>query len=198
MIKIGITGGIGSGKTTVCRVFELLGVPVYNADDESKKIVDNNKEVKEKIVSAFGKDVLNENGFIDRKKLASYVFNNKQNLEKLNSIIHPVVGEQFEEWVKKHQSCPYIIKEAAILFESGAYKQVDEVITVTSPLELKIKRAMSRDRITREQVEQRINNQMSDEEKIKRSKCVIVNDEQRLLIPQVLKIHEQLNKSTHL
>ena len=192
MIKVGITGGIGSGKTTVCEIFELLGVPVYYADTEAKVILDSNEAVKTSIISAFGKSILNNEGKIDKKKLASFVFNSKANLEKLNAIVHPIVREHFENWLKQHSSQKYILKEAAILFESGSYKLVDKIITVVAPLELKINRTMERDKITREQVEQRINNQLSDNDKIKRSHFLIHNDEQQLLIPQILKIHHQI------
>jgi len=195
MIQVGITGGIGSGKTTVCKVFELLGVPVYYADDEAKHLLDFNHEVKTSIVSYFGKEVLNEDGAINRKKLASFVFNDKGKLEKLNSIVHPAVAAHFEGWITRHSHYPYILKEAAILFESNINTAIDKVITVTAPVELKINRAMQRDKITREQVEQRMQNQMSDEEKIKRSQFVIYNDEQQLLIPQILTIHSLLVKS---
>ena len=191
MIKIGITGGIGSGKSTVCKVFELLGVPVYYADDEAKKIL-NDTAVKETIRKIFGNIVFDETGGIDRKKVAELVFNDKQKLEKLNSIIHPAVGAHFEEWLKKQKEKSYIIKEAAILFESGAYKQVDKIITVTAPLELKIKRAMQRGGITRSQVEERMSNQISDMEKIERSQYLIENDDEHLIIPQILKIHQEL------
>lgn len=192
MIKIGITGGIGSGKSTACKIFELLGVPVYYSDDESKKLLTSDNELKNAIVKTVGEDVLNEEGLIDRKKLAELIFNNKENLTKINNIIHPAVAKHFENWVKAHAHQPYILKEAAILFESGAYKQVDKIIAVTSSKELKIERAMKRNGSTREQVEQRINNQMSDEEIIKRSQFVIHNNEEELIIPQVLKIHKQL------
>ena len=192
MLKIGITGGIGSGKTTVCRVFEILGVPVYYADDESKKILDNNKEVKEKILKKFGNELLTEKGVIDKQKLAALVFQDKQKLQELNAIVHPAVGIHFENWVEQNQSHTYILKEAAILFEIGAYKQVDKVLTVVAPTELKIKRAMQRQNITREQVIERINNQMSDEEKINRSQFVIHNDDEHMLIPQIIAVHQQL------
>ncbi len=191
MLKLGITGGIGSGKTTVCRLFELLGIPVYYADEESKKLLDEDKEVKKQVVGIFGDSILNDAGFIDRKKLAGIVFNNKEQLEKLNSILHPAVGLHFENWLKKQKS-PYILKEAAILFESGAFKQVDKVLTVVAPLELKIQRTMKRDGVSKEEVETRIKLQMSDEDKIKRSDFVINNNEQELLISQVLAIHKQL------
>ena len=191
MIKVGITGGIGCGKTTVCKVFELLGVPVYYADDEAKKLLGFDENVKKNILQTFGSSILNDNGIIDRKKLASFVFNNKEKLEKLNSIVHPAVNLHFENWLKKYSSQKYILKEAAILFESGAYKFVDKVIAVIAPIELKINRAMQRDKITREQVMQRMSNQMKDEEIIKRSQFFIHNDEQQLLIPQIISLHNQ-------
>ncbi len=192
MLKIGITGGIGSGKTTVCKIFEMLGVPVYYADEESKKILVTDKNVKAAILKTFGKDILNDENNIDRQKLATLVFNDKQKLESLNSIVHPAVNEHFKNWLKKYSFQKYILKEAAILFESGAYKAVDKVIAVVAPVELKIDHAMKRDKITREQVLQRIANQAKDSYIIKHSQFVIHNDEEQLLIPQVIAVHKQL------
>jgi dephospho-CoA kinase len=194
MLKIGITGGIGSGKTTVCKVFKLLGIPIYFADDEAKKILDTSIDVKTNIINTFGIEVIDTNGIIDRKKLALKIFNNKENLEKLNSIVHPAGAKHFENWLHENKSAKYILKEAAILFESKAYKAVDKVITVTAPIELKIQRAMQRDNTDRASIEQRIKNQLSDEEKIKRSHFIIYNDEQQLLIPQIIDIHHKLIK----
>jgi len=194
MIKTGITGGIGSGKTTVCKVFELLGIPVYYADEEAKKILDNDPDVKKNVLTVFGYEVLSEQGLIDRKKISAIVFKDQQKLAQLNSIIHPVVALHFSNWLLPYSSHKYIIKEAAILFESDAYKQVDKVITVVAPVALRIKRAMQRDGMSLEQVEQRMKYQMNDEEKMKRSAFVIHNDEQQLLITQVIAIHEQLSK----
>lgn len=191
MLKLGITGGIGSGKTTVCKLFELLGIPVYFSDEESKKLLTEDLTVKHQVLALFGNTILDEEKNIDRKKLASIVFNNKEQLEKLNAILHPAVGVHFEEWLKK-QKTPYILKEAAILFESGAYKQVDKIVTVVAPLELKIQRTMKRDGSSKEAITSRMQLQLPDEEKIKRSDFVIQNDEQTLLIPQVLAIHSTL------
>ncbi|MBL7884254.1 MAG: dephospho-CoA kinase [Bacteroidia bacterium] len=193
MKKVGITGGIGSGKSTVCKVFELLGAPVYYADDEAKKMLDFDTSIKSNLIYLFGNSVLNDEGTIDRKKLASIVFNDKAKLEKLNSIIHPAVASHFEEWCQLNKSALFIIKEAAILFESNAYKQVDKIITVVAPVELKIERVLKRDATTKEDVLNRMANQMSDEEKIKKSDFVINNDEQQLIIPQVLVIAKQLS-----
>ena len=191
MKKIGITGGMGSGKTTACRVFELLGIPVYYSDEESKKILSSDKIVRVELLQLFGNDILDADDKIDRKKLATLVFNNKLALDQLNAVLHPAVGKHFEKWLLIQQA-PYIIKEAAILFESGAYKQVEKVITVTAPLELRIKRILKRDNTSREEILQRIERQMSDEEKIERSDIVLVNDEEVLLIPQILKVHQSL------
>ncbi len=191
MLKIGITGGIGSGKSTVCKMFEIIGIPVFYADTESKKILYGDENIKQKILTAFGNSILDDAGLIDRKKLATIVFNNKAELENLNNILHPAVALHFENWVKQQNSA-YVLKEAAILFESGAYKQVDNVIAIVAPLELKIKRTIGRDAITVEEVLARMKNQLTDEEKIKRSDFVIYNDEQQLLIPQVLKVHSLL------
>jgi dephospho-CoA kinase len=191
MKKIGITGGMGSGKTTVCGIFELLGIPVYYSDEESKKILSRDESVKKELLTIFGNDILDNNARIDRKKLAALAFSNKSVLEKLNAVLHPAVGRHFEEWLSA-QKAAYIIKEAAILFESGAYKQVEKVITVVAPLELRIKRILKRDNTSEAEVLQRIGKQMSDEEKIKRSDLILMNDEKELLIPQILKIHAEL------
>ncbi len=193
MIKVGITGGIGSGKTTVCKLFELLGIAVYYSDDEAKKILNHDPTVKSELLNLFGTTILNEFDQIDRKKIAAIVFSDTTKLVKLNAIVHPAVATHFEDWCKK-QSSSYILKEAAILFESGANKQVDKTIVVTAPVELKLLRVMARDKTTEAEVLKRMANQLPDEEKIKLSDFVINNDEQNLLIPQVLLVHNQLRK----
>jgi dephospho-CoA kinase len=193
MFKVGITGGIGVGKTTVCKVFELLGVPIYYSDDAAKIVLET-QDVKTKIVEAFGSDVLASDGALDKKKLAAIVFNDKTKLAILNSIVHPAVETHFKQWMSSHTNAPYIIKEAAILFESGASLAMNKIITVTAPLELKIQRAMMRDKSSREQIEERIKNQLSDDEKINRSDFVIYNDNQQLVIPQVINTHEAILK----
>lgn len=193
MFKVGITGGIGVGKTTVCKVFELLGIPIYYSDDAAKIVLET-QDVKTKIIQAFSNDVLASDGALDKKKLATIVFTDKAKLTVLNSIVHPAVDTHFKQWVSAHTNAPYIIKEAAILFESGASLAMDKVITVSAPLELKIQRAMMRDTATHEQIEERIKNQMSDDEKIKRADFVIYNDNQQLVIPQVITTHEAILK----
>lgn len=190
MLKIGITGGIGSGKTTVCQLFELLDVPVYYADDASKQLLISDPEIKKRVVELFGQDILEENGIISRKKVASRVFGNEEGLKKLNAIMHPAVGLHFEKWLEQQTSSSYIIKEAAILFESGAYKQLDKVIAITAPEELRISRVMKRDGSKREEVTRRMAAQLSEQERVERSQFIIVNDDQQLVIPQVLKLHE--------
>lgn len=194
MLKIGITGGIGSGKTTVCRIFELLDVPVYYADDASKHLLISDPLIKSKIIAAFGADVLDEHQSISRKKVGAVVFENKEQLQKLNSIMHPAVALDFEEWLQKHNQASYIIKEAAIMFESGAYLQMDKIVTVSAPEELRIARVMKRDGVSAEEIQQRMRAQLPEEERIKRSQFVIQNNEQQLVIPQVMNLHQEFLK----
>jgi dephospho-CoA kinase len=190
MIITGITGGIGSGKTTVCAVFEVLGVPVYYADDESKRLLDV-PHISEAIIKIFGEGVISE-GKIDRKKMAALVFNDAEKLHQLNEIMHPAVKKHFAGWCEQHKNVPYVLKEAAILFESGTYKNVQKVITVTAPVEMRINRVMQRDKLAKEEVEKRIASQWSDEEKIKHSDFVIQNNEEQLIIPGIIQIHKEL------
>jgi len=196
MIKVGLTGGIGSGKSTVSKVFARLGIPVYLADEEARQLVDNSTEIKSAIQQYFGKDILDKEGHLRRKALAEIVFKDKVKLDQLNSIIHPAVQKHFVAWASGQVPFPYVIKEAAILFESGSYKNVDVVITVSAPLELRIKRIEQRDGVSRESVLERIKNQLSEEERIKRSQYVINNDEEQLLIPQILSVHQELIKKS--
>lgn len=194
MIKIGITGGIGSGKSTVSEIFSLFGIPVYIADAESKKLVNTSPTVRKKLTEVFGKD-LYRNGMLDKALFASLIFNDKKKLEIANRIIHPEVEKDFLAWIDKHKDYPIIAKEAAILFESGFNKFVDAVITVYTPLEQRIQRTVERDAVSREKVLERINSQMPDEEKVKLSDFTIVNDETQSLISQVLNILHKLNYS---
>jgi len=191
MIKIGLTGGIGSGKTTVAKIFEVLGIPVYYADDAAKHLMNTDPGLKEQIIKNFGEGSY-INGELDRKYIAAIVFNEKAKLELLNSLTHPATIRNAEEWMKK-QNSPYIIKEAALLFESGANRSVDQVIGVYAPLPLRIQRTMQRDRITKEDVLKRVSRQMDEEEKIKRCDHVIINDEDQLLVPQVLNLHKKFS-----
>jgi dephospho-CoA kinase len=190
MIKVGLTGNIGSGKSTVARVFEILGIPVYHADAEAKKFLDD-KNVRDSLIREFGSEIF-ENGMINRKKLANLVFNSKDALNFLNSLIHPLVRKDFENWTAVHSESSYIIQEAAILFESGFYKMFDRVITVTSSLEQAVSRVVARDGVSEKDVLNRMKNQWSSEKKQKLADFVIYNDESKLVIPQILEIHNEL------
>lgn len=170
---IGLTGGIGSGKTTVAKHMESLGIPVYIADDEAKKLMKSD-EVIEEIQATFGQDII-ENGNINREKLAQLVFNNSEKLQKLNSIVHPRVKKHFDTWVEKHKTHPLVVKEAAILFESGGNKDCDFIITVTAPIEIRLQRVIERDKTAKESVLKRMQSQLSDEQRIAKSDYVINN-----------------------
>jgi dephospho-CoA kinase len=191
-MKIGITGGIGSGKTSVCHVFNILGIPLFSADYEAKMIMENNAEVINGINSIVGKDIY-PGGNLDRISLAAIIFNNKNTLEKVNALVHPVVFDQFRIW-EMEQSAQYIIMEAAILFESGASRFVDKTVSVVAPIEERIKRIIHRNGLSREQVIARMKNQMDDEDRIKLSDYVIQNSENDMIIPAVLKINEDILK----
>lgn len=170
---IGLTGGIGSGKTTIGNYFRSLGIPVYMVDDEGRKITDR-EDVVRQIENIFGSSVI-ENGKANRKKLSEIVFNDKDKLRQLNQIIHPAVRKNFEDWMKDQQDQPFIIRESAILFESGRDKDCDFIISVIAPMEERIKRVMQRDQVSRESVLERINNQLTDEERISKSDFIIEN-----------------------
>jgi len=192
MIKIGITGGIGSGKTTVCRIFEKLGIPVFYADTVAKEIMITDPVLREGIVKAFGKDSYDLSGKLNNKYIAQIVFNDKQELDKLNGLVHPAVFRAFDSWEETiSANVPYTLKEAALLFESGSYKMCDKNILVTAPAEVKIQRVIARDGATRAQVEARMDKQLSDDEKKKMADFLITNDESQSVILQVLELHHQ-------
>lgn len=195
MYSIGITGGIGSGKTTVCRLFELLGVPVYYSDDRAKWLMNYDPEVKLALIKAFGKNTFEQDGRLDRAYLAGIVFKNKEKLEELNQIVHPAVFEDAKKWANTFEDQPYLLREAALFFETGSYTQMDQMIMVYAPQEMRIDRVMKRDEVDRDQVLARIKNQLSDEEKIEKSDHIIYNDGSRLLIPQILELHYKLLNS---
>ena len=186
---IGLTGGIGSGKTTVANHFRVAGIPVYIADDEARKIMQSD-EINAEIKKKFG-DTVFDNGILNREKLSGIVFNDPEKLKLLNAIIHPAVKKHFSSWILNHKNTPYIIYEAAILFESGSYKDCDIIITVTAPLESRIQRVIQRDRTTRENVLSRINMQWNDEKRIEKSDFVIENDTTEIAksaVDKILKI----------
>lgn len=189
-LKLGITGGIGSGKTSVCRVFSILGIPVFSADPVAREIMDNDDQVIKQINIITGRNMY-EKGELDRQALAALIFNDTSLLEKVNALVHPVVFDHFKRW-ELEQEAPYVIMEAAILFESGASKLVDRIASVVAPVEERVARVIKRNRLTREQVLDRIRNQMDDEERIRISDYVIYNSENDMIIPAVLKIHEDL------
>jgi dephospho-CoA kinase len=189
---IGLTGGIGSGKSTIAGYFKELGVPVYIADEEAKKLMDD-PEIIQKVQSVFDENVL-ENNALNRKKIADLVFSAPEKLKELNAIIHPAVRQHFKNWLKLHQNEPFIIKEAAILFESGSYKDCDKIILVTAPEETRIQRVMSRDKVTKEQVLERIKNQWNDVKKIELSDFVIQNTDFKESKRKTSEILKELNK----
>ncbi len=188
MLKIGLTGGIGSGKSTVAKIFETLGIPVYYADAEAKRLMNSNETIKVAIRQHFG-EAAYKNGELDRKYLADIVFNDPGKLELLNALIHPVTINDAEEWMQR-QAAPYSIKEAALLFESGATENLDFIIGVYAPQSLRIKRVMKRDDLAPDEILKRINRQVNEDMKMKLCDFVITNNEQELLIPQVLKLHQ--------
>jgi dephospho-CoA kinase len=194
MIKVGITGGIGSGKTTICKIFELYGIPVYYADDRAKSLMVKNRELKKAIIELVGQDAYFKNGRLNRRYVADVVFNDKNILTQLNGLVHPAVAKDGEEWFESQQNSGsiYALKEAALLIESGSYKLLDKLIVVTAPLETRIKRVMSRDKVNRKSVEARIQKQMNEEERLSYADFVIENNEMTSLIQQVNAIHHQL------
>ncbi|GEM56631.1 dephospho-CoA kinase [Flavobacterium branchiophilum] len=187
---IGLTGGIGSGKSTVAKLFETMGFPLYIADDQAK-LLTNSPEILAQIVQTFGNEVIEDNQ-LNRAKLASLVFKNPTQLALLNAIVHPALQIHFQNWLLKYPSARYIIKEAAILFESGSYKDCDLIITVICPLETRIQRVIQRDHTTRTAVLERINNQWTDEQRIEKSNFIIENTDLSTLNQQVRDIIKQL------
>ncbi|GAA0891895.1 dephospho-CoA kinase [Fulvivirga kasyanovii] len=191
-LEIGVTGGIGSGKSLVCKIFSLLGVPVYNADNRAKWLTNNNPEVRRKITEKFGEAAYTEKG-LDRDYIAGKVFNDPDQLKILNAIVHPAVGEDYDRWVTSNGEKPYVIKEAALIFEAGSYKRLHKVINVSAPEELRIKRVIHRDPFRNEkEIKSIIEKQMPEAERQQRADFNVFNDENQMLIPQILKLHEEI------
>lgn len=190
MLRVGLTGGIGSGKTTVARIFEILQVPVFDADKAARNLMNENPSVRADVIKIFGEKSYSQNT-LNRKFISDIVFNDPEKLAALNGIVHPATLQNAQEWFNS-QSGLYAIKEAALLFEAGAEKDVDYVIGVSSPLPLRIQRIQHRDGLSTTEIEARINRQMNEEEKLKRCDFVLYNDEKQLLLPQVIALHEQL------
>ena len=189
-LKIGLTGGIGSGKTLISVIFNHLGIPIYYADQAAKDLQNSDPEIIDKLTHLFGND-LYKDGNLNKGYLASIVFSNPEKLKALNTVMHPATVQAAAHWMQK-QSTPYAIKEAALIFEANAQTELDYIIGVYAPENLRIQRTIQRDQLDVEQVKKRIQHQMNDDQKMKRCDFVIVNDEKQLLIPQVLSIHNQL------
>jgi dephospho-CoA kinase len=193
MIKVGITGGIGSGKSLICEVFSKLGAPVYSADVAARDLVDTDPEIRENLLMLLGEEVYTGN-ILNRPRMADMIFNNKLLLVKVNQIIHPRVAEQFRLWCLKNSEAPYLIQESALLFESGTNHLFDQCITVAAPEELRIQRIIARSDMTLDKIRAILLNQLPEEEKIARSHHVIVNDGRTPILPQVLRLHAIFNK----
>lgn len=189
MLKIGLTGGIGSGKSSVAEIFKVLGIPVFDADTQAKLVMETDKQLVSSIESSFGPETYIE-GKLNRPFLANLVFNDPYKLEQLNALVHPITIAAAQNWMLQ-QKTPYIIKEAALLFEAGTAANLDYIIGVYAPKNLRIQRVMERDNASREQVLARISRQINEDIKMKLCNFVIVNDEQQLLIPQVLQLHKK-------
>lgn len=191
VIKIGVTGGIGSGKSTVCKIFRLLDIPVFEADRVANELINSNVEIRNELVLLFGNKIYEPDNKLNRKMLADLIFNDESLLEKVNNLVHPAVRNEFMLWHQK-QNSKYVVHEAAILFESGFYKMMDFTILVSAPKELRIERVVKRNKIQPEMVESRINKQWNDEDKRKLASFELVNDNKHLLIPQILEIDKKL------
>jgi dephospho-CoA kinase len=187
---VGITGGIGSGKTLICKVFATLGIPVFHADDEARSLYETRPEILQQLAGLFGQDLIENNG-LNKARLAGIVFNDPQKLQQLNQLIHPAVGELFRAWVFR-QNAPYVLREAAILLESGSYHDCDDIILVTAPESIRVKRVMKRSQLSESEIRMRMSRQWSDDQKRVYANYEIRNDDASLLIPQILSIHQKL------
>ncbi len=195
MLKIGLTGGIGSGKSTVSDIFKVLGIPVYNADKQAKTLMEQDPGLRAKVTDLFGPEAY-AGGHLNRKWIADIVFNDRYQLERLNAIVHPAAISAGEAWALE-QNTAYVVKEAALFFEAGSAAGLDYIIGVYTPKHLRIQRVMQRDGLSRDAVLQRMAQQIQEEIKMRLCDFVIVNDEQQLLIPQVLRLHEQFIKESY-
>ena len=194
MFRVGLTGGIGSGKTLACQIFEKLGVPVYYADTAARKLMNSNAELKKGIVLMFGEQAYGRDG-LDRQYLASSVFGDQEKLSGLNRLVHPAVREDFIRWTAEQSGSPYVLEEAAILFESGASIGMNQTVLVYAPEELRINRVMKRDGRSREEVLKRMGHQLSEEEKMEMADHVLINDGTQMLLPQVIELHNKILNS---
>ncbi|HWS01403.1 MAG TPA: dephospho-CoA kinase [Prolixibacteraceae bacterium] len=197
MLTIGITGGIGSGKTTVSKVFRVLGIPVFQADLVAGKIQNEDPGVKSRLMELFGPDIYSEDGLLNRKKLAGIIFNDRNLLEKINHIIHPAVHQEFIKWKAAYEKSPYLLYEAAIIFETGSFRNFDRTILVVAAENERIQRVLKRDQTTVEAIIQRMHNQLSDSEKMKMADFIIENNDDQMVIPQILKLDQIFKSNSH-
>ncbi|EAY28861.1 dephospho-CoA kinase [Microscilla marina] len=192
ILKIGITGGIGSGKSIICRIFGCVGVPIYDADSRARWIMNNHQALQQEVTAEFGTEAYDSQGQLNRPYMAKQVFNDSNKVKTLNQLVHPKVGQDFAAWVQLYPNAPYLLKEAALMFESGSHQALDRVITVFAPKDVRIKRVLQRDpQRSEEQVKAIFGKQLAEEEKIKRADFVVYNDDQQMVLPQVLRLHEQ-------
>jgi dephospho-CoA kinase len=191
MFRLGITGGIGSGKSFVCSILEKFGVPVYYADKEARRLMNTMVDLKRAIKDVFGEEIYHD-GELDRQEMGRRIFGQPEMLDKINRMVHPVVREDFFKWSEAWENVPYVIEEAAILFESGAVSEMDATVLIYAPEQLRIERVMARDGLSRSEVVRRINMQMDEEEKKRLADRVILNDEKKLLLPQLVALHEDI------
>jgi len=191
MIRVGLTGGIGSGKSLVCSILTKLQVPVYMADREARRLMNHDPELRAKITRMFGEQSYGKKG-LNREFLAAQLFGDRQKLLSMNALVHPVVRQDFFAWADQHKGMPYVVEEAAILFESGAYKEMDQTVLVTAPKEIRVRRVMERDGIGRDAVLKRLSHQMEEEELKKLANHLINNNGEHMLLPQVIELHNKL------
>ena len=192
MVKVGVTGGIGSGKSTVCKIFEILGIPIFHSDYEARKLYSDDEEVIGSLKAWYGKSIYRLEKEVDKEKLAEIIYKDPFELKRINALIHPKVRERFAEWINRHESLPYVINESALLFETGISESFDLIVNVAAPLEMRIERIISRDGRTKEEILAIANKQLSETDRIKRADITIHNDDTQHLIPQVLDAHSQI------
>jgi len=191
-LEVGVTGGIGSGKSTVCRIIHCLGIPVYDADSRAKILMTTDGILVEQIKKEFGTLSYNPDGALNRAHLRQVAFGNQERLDTLNGLVHPRVALDYESWVIRHQDFPYVVREAALIFESGVNRKLGQIVVVYAPSPIRLKRVLARDsQRTEEEVKKIMNSQWADEEKMKMANTIVYNDEQHLVIPQVLALHQQ-------
>jgi len=198
-LQIGVTGGIGAGKTVVCRIFQCLGVPVYNADERARYLMAHQGDLIRNIAQSFGEESYLPDGTLNRSFLAKQVFQDADKVQQLNQLVHPEVGKDYQRWLMDHSQTPYVIKEAALMIESGSYKSLDYLVTISAPEEIRLSRVLKRDpQRDRQQILDIMSNQISETQRIEKSDFVLYNDQHQLLIPQVLELHQKFSDSADL